>query len=794
MSRILTRAQLTIRLLAPLFGLLLLVYLVHRAGAANLMHNLIKLGWGLALIIVLGGLSHVVKTWAWQLTLTSDKHRVSFFRMLSLRLASEAVGQLGILGQLFGDGLRVSALSNAMPIASRLASVTLDRAFFILTAIVVTTAGIFAALGLLPLAHALSIYATVLACVLVGLVTFTLIVIERRWTVFSGATDVLSRIPYLNRHLERKRSLICSVEDKLFAFYHQTPGLFSASFALNVACHLAAVLEVFFVLWLLGAKSSFVVALAMEALTKVVNTVGLLNPGNVGTYEGGNMLIAKLFGMSGAIGLTLAISRRIRAIFWTAVGVVCLALLSLSRKRIETRDNDHVSLPVIEDSAEIMANMLDTASPTAIILASNLRVGFSFGSLLPQVGALPVLLRAILRARKAGAGRIVVVVNSLSSSSIEDELNKTKRLLGCVEWFEVDSHNLSMAQLVQHVGCDQPVMLILAERTYHPTLFRRAAEAIQESAPLALVTGGRLVGIYALPRSVVSEVAKYCPADISSIEELHAWLSTIRSVQSEAVPEDQWQEILIPEQRLLAEQKLDRWLVKPTDGIFARFNRKVSIPISRQLIKFPITPNMVSLFTLGVSLAAGVYFALGGYWNMLTGAGLSWFASVLDGCDGEVARLKLQESAFGCWLETICDYLYYLFIFTGMTIGLWRSAGSRMYLIWGGLLLFGAVASFLTTGLQRHHLTSGRPEQYLGIWHQAADSRRSNLFLYLGRHTEFIIRRCFVPYVFLFFALFNIMSWLLVGATLGANLVWMIAFYSHLTFTRARASTIPSPA
>ena len=97
---------------------------------------------------------------------------------------------------------------------------------------------------------------------------------------------------------------------------------------------------------------------------------------------------------------------------------------------------------------------------------------------------------------------------------------------------------------------------------------------------------------------------------------------------------------------------------------------------------------MVSLFTLGVSFAAGAFFALGGYWNVVLGAALSVFASILDGCDGEVARLKLQESAFGCWLETICDYLYYLFIFAGMTIGLVRSSGNRSYFVWGGLLVF----------------------------------------------------------------------------------------------------------
>jgi phosphatidylglycerophosphate synthase len=222
-------------------------------------------------------------------------------------------------------------------------------------------------------------------------------------------------------------------------------------------------------------------------------------------------------------------------------------------------------------------------------------------------------------------------------------------------------------------------------------------------------------------------------------------------------------------------------------------NRRISIPISRRIIPFPITPNMVSLFTLGVSFAAGVFLALGGYWNMLTGAFLSWFSSVLDGCDGEVARFKLQESAFGCWLETICDNLYYLFIFGGLTIGLVRGAGNRSYLVGGGLLLFGVTASFLMTGLQRHQLTRERPEQYLGEWHKRADDRSSNPLLYLGRHTEFIIRRCFLPYLILFFALFDIMNWLLIGATVGANIVWIIALYSYLTFTDSRAAAVPSP-
>jgi len=179
---------------------------------------------------------------------------------------------------------------------------------------------------------------------------------------------------------------------------------------------------------------------------------------------------------------------------------------------------------------------------------------------------------------------------------------------------------------------------------------------------------------------------------------------------------------------------------------------------------------------------------------MLTGAVLSWLSSVLDGCDGEVARLKLQESAFGCWLETICDNLYYVFIFAGMTVGLVRSSGNHKYLIWGGFLLLGAIASFLMTGIQRHRMAGERPEQYLQEWHKKADSRSSNPLLYLGRNTEFIIRRCFLPYVILFFAVFGLMNWFLVGAALGANLVWIVTLYSYLTFSPGQTKTVEIPA
>jgi phosphatidylglycerophosphate synthase len=799
MSKSEAKARLPFRLFAGLFGVLLLAYLVHRAGPAKLLASMVTLGWGLGLVLAWGGVAHVVKTWAWRLTLLGERRHVSFARMLGLRLASEAVGQLGGLGQLFGEGLRVSLLGPAMPLATGITSVTIDRAFFILSAAVVSIVGLLAILIVLPLPHTLALYAGLFVFTLLGVVVLTAVAVRSRWPVLSGTAQIVGRIRYFEDWVERKHAVIHSVENNLLDFYHRTPGSFWASFALNLACHGAAVFEVFLILWLLGAKVSLFGALAIEALTKLVNIVGTFNPGNIGTYEGGNMLIVKIFGLTGATGLTLAFVRRMRAIFWAAVGGLCLVMLAKARKQrnlFGSGEDIMQSGPVPISPKESHTESDSTSqSHIAVILANNLGA-FGFDSPMPEVGALPILLRSILGAHKAGAARIIVVFDRAKGPRIQHDLQRTGRLPRSVEWCDSSFGEGSLPSLFGQLASEVQghLVLIAGDGVYHPSLHRRAGEWDGQGNALTLVTGSELVGICSLSREMAIDLSRRCPARASSIEDLLAWLTLTHSVESEVVPEDKWQRILNEQQRLLAEQKLNAWLVKPTDGIFARTNRRISIPISRQIIPYPITPNMVSLFTLGVSFAAGVFLALGGYWNMLTGAVLGWLSSVLDGCDGEVARLKLQESAFGCWLETMCDNLYYAFIFAGLTIGLVRSTGNRNYLLWGGLLLFGAIASFLTTGLQRHRMASGRPEQYLKMWHKEADSRSSNPFLYLGRHTEFIIRRCFLPYVFLFFALFHVMNWLLIGATLGANVVWMIALYSYLTFVPARASTVPSPA
>ncbi len=756
------------RLVTALIGLLLLAHLVRRAGPSKLLEGILSVGWGLLLVLALAGLGLILRTWAWRLTLLEARHKASFGRMFALRLASEAAGQIGVFGQVFGDTWRVAKLGAELPLATRITSVALDRTLFTLSTTTVTIAGIVSLAFLLPLPGKIAIYARIFGFFLVLIVCLAVIAVRRRWPVISGPAEALGRIGAIRHWMEMRREAIQSVEDGLLDFFHHSAAAFRWNLLLQMLAQVAAVLEVYLILRLMDCPIVFSSALAIEGLTKLVNVIGMINPGNAGTYEGGNMLFARLVGIGGTAGLTLSLIRRVRALFWAAVGAVCALMIPGASRRekakVQPQDN--------ADSSE--------HGYTAIILAQGVRAD----SLLARVGALPVLLRAVLGARKADAGRIVIVIDAATAQYLKKELRRTRRLPDDVEWLQPDAGEIGPV-LRDAVDRQDRTVLIAADRTYHPSLHRRAA-GWNGSEILTLTTDGQPVGIFACATPDGMELLKRCPAGTRTAEDLHEWLAAENGISCEAVPSDQWQRVSSAEDRLAAEQKLDKWLVKPTDGVFARMNRKVSIPISRQLIKFPITPNMVSLFTLGVSFLAGVYFALGGWANMLFGAILSVFASILDGCDGEVARLKLQESAFGCWLETVCDYLYYVFIFVGMMIGV--LGRGPVYWVWGTLLFVGAIASFLTTALQRHRMAGDHPERYLSRWQAQASTRRSNPFLYLARHSEFLIRRCCMPYLFLAFALFGITYLAFIGAAVAANIVWPIALYSYFTFDPARIS------
>ena len=134
-------------LLPLLLGIALLVSLIRRTGPSTVVDQVKTVGWGLGLIIALGGISHLTKTLAWRLTFLCDIRNVSFARTFGLRLVSEAIGSFGLPGQVLGETARVYLLGSALPVANSISSVTLDRGLYILTSALVSVTGILTALA-----------------------------------------------------------------------------------------------------------------------------------------------------------------------------------------------------------------------------------------------------------------------------------------------------------------------------------------------------------------------------------------------------------------------------------------------------------------------------------------------------------------------------------------------------------------------------------------------------------------------------------------------------------------------
>ena len=322
-----------LRYVVPVMGMVLLVWLVLRTGTATVLQEITKIGWwGFGLVLLLGGLSHIVKTWSWRLSFQCDIRNVSFARTLGLRLISEAIAILGLPGQVIGEAARVSLLGSDVPMANSISSVTLDRGLYFYTSAIISLAGMIAAVLLLPLSHKWRVYALLFAFASLVWLAACGVAILKRCRVFSGAARLIGRIGWIKNWVDGKQSVVEAAENNLFDFFHKAPGLFWGSVVLNLATHATAILEVYVLLYFMGATKGLIVALFVEALTKLINIVGTLNPGNVGTFEGGNMIVARLIHVSGGAGLTIALCRRVRILFWAAIGAICLTVMSNSRQ------------------------------------------------------------------------------------------------------------------------------------------------------------------------------------------------------------------------------------------------------------------------------------------------------------------------------------------------------------------------------------------------------------------------------------------------------------------------------
>ena len=194
---------------------------------------------------------------------------------------------------------------------------------------------------------------------------------------------------------------------------------------------------------------------------------------------------------------------------------------------------------------------------------------------------------------------------------------------------------------------------------------------------------------------------KDCPTLVKAIKEKAPPEELLQHL--EEIP-DREERVTIPESalipaekatdRLSAEQALFANLIKSSESFLCRkFNRRISQAITKRLLYSRITPHFISIVSVLIGLGGGLFFLAEHRLMHLTGALLFLLHSIVDGCDGELARLRFQESKIGSWLDFLGDNLVHVAVFFCIGLGLYLQCKGVVYLVLGSLSVLGTIGA-----------------------------------------------------------------------------------------------------
>jgi len=308
------RRHTLVTLASALAGAALFAYAVRRAGVADIIDGIQRVGWGLVLILGLAGLRFLIRAECWRLCLPPT---VVFPlpRAFAAFLAGDAVGNITPLGLLASEPTKVLLTRHHLAPREAIASLAVENFIYAASVLAMVGIGLVVLMTNVPLPR--SWIAGSLAA-LVAMLAGTAIAIRAMrgtWDPARGSRP-------------RWRERLAEIRDEAVRFSGGHPRRLWRVFALDLLFHALAVVEVFVTLqWLLGNRSpTFVQAIVFEALNRVVTAVFKFVPFRVGIDEASAGALAPLLSVNPAAGVALAVVRKVRNLFWATIGLAFLAV------------------------------------------------------------------------------------------------------------------------------------------------------------------------------------------------------------------------------------------------------------------------------------------------------------------------------------------------------------------------------------------------------------------------------------------------------------------------------------
>lgn len=384
---------------------------------------------------------------------------------------------------------------------------------------------------------------------------------------------------------------------------------------------------------------------------------------------------------------------------------------------------------------------------------------------LEELAGLPLALRTVLTLQKEGITSVSLLVQD-GRRDIGPRVADDKRVKIAVDVFPSASPEQGLAAILPRAP--RPVIIGVSHAVVDPALYRALAQAPLDGAVAVcgVMAGHRAGPLLASPELGV--LLRESPG-VTLDEALTRLTSEGRAKELSAGAWSAWVDTLVGKERAFVE--LFEACRKPVDGIVARYiNRNISIFISKRIVGLPLTPNMLSVFTFLLGAAGAWLASLGGYWPVLLGAFLFQWNSILDGVDGELARVRFQHSKLGQWLDTVSDDVSNLLFYAGLGAGALSIPGGRFlnaaaWVAIGSSLC--AMAIFYTEMIRK-----GTGDLYAIDW----DFDKKPPEGFAGRLLVFwryVMKKDFAILFFLTLALFGVLPYALIivgGAALG-NLI-----------------------
>lgn len=392
---------------------------------------------------------------------------------------------------------------------------------------------------------------------------------------------------------------------------------------------------------------------------------------------------------------------------------------------------------------------MDT-STQLVILPSHPASSVSDAPVSPEqmLFGLPLIRRSVLSAVRAGIDRVMVVTH---------EPAEMKRVLDGTPATVVSSH--------EPITLNPGRVLLLATHVLPDSHWLKKLVGML-LAPEQLYKDGDLAAVMDLEKPKTIDPKEASP---HSAQGLFKTLG--QEFKTDTLSQDPKGRYVLasPSDIRLAEDWLIQRLVKETESFMARhFERKISLAISRRLVSTSITPNAITLFSLGIGLLCAPFFLSTQVTYQVIGAILFVCHAVIDGCDGELARLKFQESRWGMILDLWGDNVVHVAVFSCMGIGWSLTAQATWPLLVAGMAIVGTLGAAWVVYRQTVRWTSKGIPAFTSVV-QSRTSAMSRIMDGLGNR-DFI-------YLVLFLAAFGKAHWFLPLVAIGSPIFSLVLLY-----------------